>query len=205
MLERPELLEKLIDLDNRAKRRDRNRRRGGARDGESFGLPAARVRDLVSLFAARYGDQFPDDDAGREDFEILAVHVLGLKGDRSRNLKKYAARWCPWMTETELEAVKLRMVAEGPLSAVELGKLVRLTRAELLELHITTMRPFDRSAKQLERERRDRQNAKKRAERKRSRADVKAEAAAKRAAIEAEGISKSQWYRRREKMAEKHT
>jgi hypothetical protein len=195
-----ERIEKLIDIDNRAKRRDRDRKR---RDSSGFGLHAARVHDLESLLAARYGAELSNDDVGLEDFEILTIHVLGLKGDVGRNLKRYAARWCPWMTEAEVEAVKLRMVGELPLSAAELGKLLRLTTAERLELCITTIRPFDKTAEQLERERRERQNAKKRAKRKRSRADIKAEAAAKIEAQKAAGVSKATWYRMRAKMAKK--
>ena len=200
MLERPEPLDKLAEIDNRAKRRDRDRRRAERRrDGESFGLPAARVRDLEHLLAARYGDHLPDDDAGIEDFEILVIHVRGLRGDASRNIAKRAARFCPWLTEAELEAVKLRAARELPMSAVELGKLERLTTAERLACRITTIRPFDKSAEQLERERRDRQNAKRH---KQSRDEYEGKSITKAAPWKADGISKSQWYRRRQKMAE---
>jgi hypothetical protein len=165
----------LIDISNRAKRRDRSLKRAQV---ESFGMPAGRVHDLESLFAGRYGAQLTDDDAGREDFEILAVHVLGLKGDGRRNLRKRQARWCPWMSQAALEDIRQYAAREWPWSAADLGKLMRLTNEERKAYKITTIRPFDMTAEQLERERCDRWNAKKRAKRKRSRADRKAEAAA---------------------------
>jgi hypothetical protein len=107
------------------------------------------------------------------------------------------------MTAAELEELKLRIARDLPLSSVELGKLMQLTAGERLALRITTIRPFDRTAEQLERERRDRWNAKKRAKRKRSRADREAEAAAKREARKVAGVSKATWYRRRTKIAKK--
>jgi hypothetical protein len=78
---------------------------------------------------------------------------------------------------------------------------MRLTAAERLELGITTIRPFDMTAEQLERERCDRRNAKKRAKHKRSRANREAEAAAKRETQKALGVSGATFYRMRAKMA----
>jgi hypothetical protein len=80
------VLDRLIDMDNRAKRRDRETR-GGA-----FGLPAGRVRDLVRFFAFTYGEALPDDGAGREDVFILAHHVARLSGDAKRNIRAQAQR-----------------------------------------------------------------------------------------------------------------
>jgi hypothetical protein len=193
------LAEKLIDISNRAKRRDRRLKRGSG--GEGFGLIAGRVHDLESLFAARHGNELSHDDAGLEDFEILVVPIRGLRGDGSRHLERYRARWCPWMTDAELEELNRRTERDLPLSAVELGKLMRLTAAERLELGITTIRPFDRTAEQLERERCDRWNAKKRAKHKRSHADIQAEAAAKVETQKALGVSRATFYRMRAKMA----
>jgi len=81
------LADQLIEIENRAARRDREARR------RAFPLPAGRVRDVVRFFAFTYGDAMPDDDAGREDFFILAHHVARLNGDPARNVESYARQW----------------------------------------------------------------------------------------------------------------
>jgi hypothetical protein len=195
--------ELLIDISNRAKRHDRALK--GAVVSDTFGMPAARVHDLESLFDGRYGGELTDDDAGREDFEILAVHVLGLKGDARRNLKRRQARFCPRMSSAELEDIRQQASREQPWSASDLGRMMRLTNDERKAYKITTIRPFDVTGEQLERERRDRWSGKKRAKRKRSRAEYLAEAAAKRADQKAKGVSRMTLYRRRKKMTGKHS
>lgn len=76
-----------IDMDNRAKRRDRKAQR------RAFGLPAGRVRDLVSFLAFTYGAVLPDDDDGRDAFSFLAHHVARLIGDAGRNVRAHARHW----------------------------------------------------------------------------------------------------------------
>ncbi len=100
------LADKLADIENRARRRDREARR------RAFGFTTGRVRDLVRFLAFTYGDAMPDDDAGRDDFFILAQHVAGLNGDPARNIVRYVIQWCPWMGDDELAAMVKRVLSK---------------------------------------------------------------------------------------------
>jgi hypothetical protein len=177
-----------IDMDNRAKRRDREARK------RAFGLPAGRVRDLVRFFNFTYVEAMPDDDAGREDFFILAHHVARLSGDAERNIRAHARQWCPWMGDEEL-AVFVRRVLSKPLKwrADTLGQGLGLLDEVRTRLCITTIGAIDVPKAERERRRCERWNAKRR---KQTRDQYLAGSLSKAAPWEAEGVSRATWYRR---------
>jgi len=128
------LADRLVEIENRALRRDREARQ------RAFALSAGRVRDLVRFFAFAFSDTLPDDDAGRDDFFILAQHVAGLNGNPARNIIRYADRWCPWMGDDELTALVRRVMAK-PIkwSADTLGKRLGLLDEVRTKLRIKTI------------------------------------------------------------------
>jgi hypothetical protein len=182
--------DKLVEIENRAWWRDRRYRRARA-----FGFPAGRVHDLVRFCAFAYGEALPDDDAGREDFFILAHHVVRLNGEPERNIRRYAVRWCPWMQEDELAALVHRVLARPyQWRADTLGERLGLLDSVRTKLGITTIAPIDVSKEEREQRRRGKWNAKRR---KQTRADYEGNSISKAEPWKAEGISRAKWYRLR--------
>jgi hypothetical protein len=92
-----------------------------------------------AVFAFTYDDAMPDDDAGRDDFFILANHVAGLNGNPARNIVRYARQWCPWMGDDELAALVRRVLARPyRWSADGLGERLGLLDEVRTRLNITT-------------------------------------------------------------------
>lgn len=152
------------------------------------------MHDLVRFFEVTYGDAMPDDDAGREDFFILAHHVARLNGDPARIVRRYAAQWVTWMSDDELAAT-VRRVSAKPIkwTAETLGQRLELLNDVRTKLGITTIRPIDVSPEQLERQRRERASVKRRTK---SRAEYEDGSLTKAAPWKAEGMSRAKWYRR---------
>ena len=152
------------------------------------------MRGLVAFLAFTYGAELPDDDAGREDLFILAHHVARLNGDQTRNIANYARKSCPWMGDDEI-GVLVRRVLFRPIkwTAETLGQRLGLLNVVRTKLGITTIRPIDATREQLERQRRDRANAKRRTS---SRVLYEGGSLTKAAPWKTEGVSRATWYRR---------
>jgi hypothetical protein len=99
-----------------------------------------RMRELERIFEVRYGRYLPDDDAGREDAEILAHHIAQLRGEVTTHIQNWLRMWAPWMREAEAKALIAR-VSSRPLkfTSDNLGGRLRLTMAERKALDITTI------------------------------------------------------------------
>ena len=181
-------LDKLIDLSNRAKRRDREARQSGPdRRMAYFRLP-----ELERIYADRWGPVLPDDDAGRSDLFIAFNHLAHRGGDVLARMAKWARMWAPWMGEAEVRWRALR-VAQRPLrwNADSLGKLLRLTDADRQRLRIKTIGACDVTKAERDRLRRERWNTKRRRQ---TREGYLATNTASRAKPwEAEGISRAKW------------
>jgi hypothetical protein len=72
-------LDKLIDLSNRAKRRDREARQ--QRQPLDRRMAHFRLPELERIYADRWGPVLPDDDAGRSDLFIAFNHIAFMGGD----------------------------------------------------------------------------------------------------------------------------
>ena len=103
-----------------------------------------RLNELERLFYHRYGPLLPDDDAGREDFEIAAHHISWLGGDTDKRIKAYADRWAPWMSAAETECL-INRVTDAPRRwrADGLASLLGLKDAERTALKITSIGATD--------------------------------------------------------------
>jgi hypothetical protein len=193
---RPSRTDALIEIENRARLRDRRARR-------TFGLPAGRTRDLTRFFAFTYSDALPDDDGGREDFLILAHHVARLNGDPARNIIGHADRWCPWMDADEIAATVRRVLARPyRWTADILGERLGLLDEVRTRLAIRTIGAIDvpKAAREQRREQRKVQakKAKRRAQGVMLRDQYEANSFNRTKPWEAAGISRATWYRRRE-------
>ena len=54
------------------------------------------VGDLKKVLRSRYGHTLPDDDAGREDLELL-LDLVSFVPDARFRMKNVIEVWAPWM------------------------------------------------------------------------------------------------------------
>ena len=171
-------------------------------------LRRLRLGDLRTLFRARWGPVLPDDDAGRGDLvELLYQTSLG---DNSRaRMAKVVEVWAPWMSPAEGEALIKRIarlpVHECKSKAEALGKRLRVTNAERERLRLWTIAPCDLSREELVEQKKARKRAQRR-QRHRERGALprsvyEANSKSRTKPWEAEGISRRNWYYRRQKQA----
>jgi hypothetical protein len=126
--------------------------------GKSAIKLGVRIKNLEKLFRHRYGLTLPDDDAGREDAEIMAHHLAHRQGDPRENIISWLNVWAPWMCAGERESMITRVLANPQQRwfAGELGDALNLTPTERGHLHITTFRAAGVTKKQQNAERRKR-------------------------------------------------
>jgi hypothetical protein len=163
-----------------------------------------RIGDLNKLFAYRYRGtreswQFSDDDAGREDLEIILHHYSVSNPLRMRKIIKLRA---PWMEIDEVLRLLEQVEACPRLwRAGALGQELNFTGAEWRVLRLRTITPIDMTKDERRAFSRalyqQRRQAKRRAEGKKSRAEYEASSLSRTKPWEAEGISRRTWERRR--------
>jgi hypothetical protein len=88
--------------------------------------------ELKRIFRGRYGVTLPDDDAGRDDLELLLLHVAADKRQHAIEI------WAPWISDADatIAALPLRRPTVGQIS-----ERLRLTNAER-EVHgLRILRP----------------------------------------------------------------
>jgi hypothetical protein len=161
-----------------------------------------RVRELDALFASRYGDTLPDDDAGRDDLAIMAHHLAGLPGSIDANVTQWVQRRAPWLPVGDLAGLLLEVTTNPTRwKADRLAWRLRLTDRERSALGITTIGAVNLSKAARTARRRALKNAAREAARRAqgaiARADYEAASIARRRPWEAIGISRRTWYRRR--------
>lgn len=173
-----------------------------------FSLPDRRIAELNRLLIDRYGEVLPNDDAGRDDAEIVAQHMplTWHPVDPARRIAGWLRLRAPWMDAAERQAVIEAAVAKPRFwRADTLAKRLNLTEADRQRLNITTIGAADmtreeRAALRRQRKRdRDRKRAKarRRADGRKTRAEYLANALSSRRPWVAEGISRRTWERRR--------
>jgi hypothetical protein len=169
--------------------------------GRKVSKATLRCAELDRLYRSRYGDELPDDDAGRDDARIMVHHLAQISGDPLPRLTAWLAVWAPWMPTDE--AVTLIGAATSrPIRwrADTLGVLLRLTDAERTRLKIKMIRPIDVTMEQLiERGKvrdRERKAAKRRAAGAQPRKQYEAAATGHGKPWIAAGMSRAAWYRK---------
>jgi hypothetical protein len=157
-----------------------------------------RVSQLERLFASRYGQTLPDDDAGRDDLFVAAHHVCTKGGD----IIAWASLWAPWLGDTEARKLAAR-VSANPLrwKADTLAARLNVSYAERQRLKLTTIGAVDvpASGRELLRKQRNKQRKTdaRRAKGAKPRAVYEAESAESTRPWAALGISRRTFYRRK--------
>jgi hypothetical protein len=126
----------------------RRRKEGKRRSPAPFNIAAIRIRELERLFGARYGQQLPDDDAGRDDIAIMAHHLANAaRGDPAARIWRWVRQRAPWVTDSDLEAL-IEDTVKRPRRwrADRLAWRLGLTVADRDALGITTIGAVDMEA-----------------------------------------------------------
>lgn len=130
---------------------ERQRRRTG---GTHTPITAFRVAEVARTLEDNYGPTLPDDDAGRDDANVMA-HILAHTRGGERNILAWLARAAPWMAEHE--AVELARVAIAkPLrwTADKLAQRLGVTDEQRTRLRLRTIGAIDvTAAERIERRR----------------------------------------------------
>lgn len=158
-----------------------------------------RLHELRRIFAVRYPDAtFPDDDAGRDDAQILLETWASILSAEAAVIAEDLASRAPWLTVERALALIERARASGVRHrAEELGNRLNLSREDRTRLGVTTIRWAGCTDADMKASRRERDAARKRAAR-----AARAFASAEKMTLsalrpwEAEGISRRTWYRR---------
>jgi hypothetical protein len=188
-----------------ARRAEIARRYRAKRRARPISMAALRIAELRRLFKARYGDELPDDDAGRADAALMAHHLARRPGDPHRRIALWLVQHAPWMPADERERLADDAIAK-PLrwKADTLAARLNLTAGERQRLRICTIGSTDRTkAERLA----DRKQRKREADRLRRQQHRQAKGAKPRTEYETNsrarmkpwltaGVSRSTWYRR---------
>lgn len=107
-------------------------------------MSTLRISELNRLFAARYGEQLPDNPEGRRMVTIAAHHLVHLAGSPQKRLMDWCSMRAPWLTVADIEST-LAEVATHPRSwkADSLAWLLKLTYADRQALRIGTIGAID--------------------------------------------------------------
>lgn len=178
--------------------RDQRQRRNPSRL-----IAGRRVKELEAIYANRYGDQLPDDDAGMSDFILAANHLAQMRGDAENRILRWANNWAPWLYWRDIDPELLaQRIAQNPrrYKADTLARLLNLTMSSRTALGITTIGAVDCTRRQRLELRRERKRvyaeARRRASGAKPRAQYEAESLSRTKPWEAMGMSRSTWYRR---------
>jgi hypothetical protein len=162
-------------------------------------IAVLRIAELRRLYRDRYGYVLPEDDAGRDDAEIMAHHIA-KRPDAERNITLWLGLWCPWMAGTEVASMTAKVISK-PLRwrAGKLATRLNLTEAERKRLRITTIGAVDLTRQQRKDRRRARDRALKHARRlaagAKPRAEYEAGSLSRTKPWERLGMSRRSWYR----------
>jgi hypothetical protein len=172
---------------------------------------ALRIAELNRLLTARHGGEvLADDDAGRDDVELVAHHLARCDVDPARRIASWIQLRAPWMPVGEREQLITRVLAK-PLRwrADSLARRLNLTEAERRRLRTWTIGAvdFDRDQRRQARAARKRERDRKRAADRRAaarllaggrktRTDYIATALSTTKPWKAAGISRRTWERR---------
>jgi hypothetical protein len=164
-------------------------------------MAAIRVAELHRLLGSRWGLVLPDDDAGRDDAEVMAHHLARRPGDARKHIKTYLRRHAPWMSGDETKRLIATVMAKPrKFRADTLAARLNLTFAERARLGIKTIGAVDvDKAERVKRRRnvnRDYLKDRRRTRGAKPRADYEAGSLARTKPWLAMGLSERTWYRR---------
>jgi hypothetical protein len=162
---------------------------------------------LLKLFRHRYGHEFPDDDAGRDDLFVLLCVVSLAPSATNKKMAHTIEVWAPWMSADEAEMYvehinRLNIYERMPAAKI-LGERLNLTNAERERLRLWPIKPMDMTAEQLAQQAKERERARRAAQRRkrgiRTKEAYLAEFARRPKPWLAEGVSRRTWERRQKR------
>ena len=179
-----------------ARARDR-----AVRDPKAQLLARLRCSHLERFFHRAYGEEWPDDDAARDDLFVL-LHHLQWRGENHVGLWHRIGKTCPWMGEKEARKLIKKVQSRArKWSALALGRKIGLTNSIRTELKITTILPIDVTATELSKRSKDRKAIQRRDARRKNGAKPRSEweenSIARRKPWITLGVSRATWYRMR--------
>lgn len=130
----------------KAKHAEIERRYKRKRGRRHVSIAALRVNDLRKLFTARYGELFPNDDAGRDDAHVMVHHLGALSGDPRKRITPWLREHCPWTSLAEAEKLLVEAITRPQRwRADKLAWRLGLNEADRTALGITTIGAIDLS------------------------------------------------------------
>ncbi len=201
-------------------RRERQRRRFRHETSDQK-MARFRIAELERLFTKRYGSTLPNDDAGRDDLEIILHHLARIHpsidarsvrecGDTEiERMIEWAKGWAPWLPQEAARQLAAE-IARSPkkFRADDLAQSLNLTMTERTLLNIRTIGAVDvtkkRRAEIAKRRRVEQKSAKRRAEGVRPRDEYESKSLTKMEPWKAQSISRTTWYNRRSKGHTRH-
>lgn len=157
------------------------------------------MRELERILAYRYGETLPDDDAGRDDLLLAAMHIAATFKNPAEHIPGWVALWAPWLSQAECDDLIARVTAKSfTLLADTMAWRLGLTMAERTMLRITTIGAIDCNKEARLQRRQDQKNAGKEARRRKAgavtRTEYEVRSDARTKPWEAMGMSRRTWY-----------
>jgi hypothetical protein len=166
-------------------------------------MAAWRIAELNREFSDRWGGTLlPDDDAGRDDIELMLHHLARRAGDPARHIAGWLDLRAPWFAGIE-RATMVERVLANPLKfkADTVAKRIGLTAERRARLKIRTIGAIDQTATERKAARKAQKSKAMRAVRRKNgikpRVDYLAQSTEKAKPWLVEGVSRRTWYRRR--------
>jgi hypothetical protein len=167
-----------------------------------------RVRELRRFLSYRYGETLPDDDAGRDDLELLLSYVMQLKpGYGLPAMIREARAWAPWLRREDARALAERIAGRRPAKFKDdtIAARIGCTYAERTALNLRSIGCCDLSRTERDKAARQRRTDAERKRRRekgvRPRDEYESKARATRAEADALGISYEALRKRRQRAA----
>jgi len=162
--------------------------------------------ELRRVFRGRYGPVLPDDNAGREDIELL-LYPLSLHPTHPIEQMKHAIETiAPWMPPAEakplIDSLMDLPIWYRKLSPREMGYKIRLTNAEREKYKAWHILPVDMTDEELAKHKRAKERA--RGERRRRKAGAKPQAGSK-SKLQPwiqNGVSRANYFRNQRRLRE---
>jgi hypothetical protein len=165
-------------------------------------ITALREAELNREFTDRYrAHVLPDDDAARDDIELMLHHLARRAGDPAHRIAKWIDQRAPWFTGVD-RATMVERVLATPLKfkADTVAKRIGLTAERRARLNIRTIGAIDQTAAEREAASKARKREAKRKSRRaggmKPRAEYLATSVERAKPWEQEGVSRRTWYHR---------
>jgi hypothetical protein len=170
------------------------------------GIRKGYLRDLRTIFQFRHGPQFPNNEQGKNDLELLLFPVSLHPTHAAENMKKIIETSADWMPKAEMTSLIDNLIQlplwSRKLSPQEWKERVKLTNAQREYLKAWRIRPIDLTDDELaewnKAKKRKRDTQRRRAAGAVPRSIYLAQSVSKSKPWIAEGMSRAKWYRLRE-------